>query len=147
MNRDAAATYIGQRFSAYLAAVNRPPDDSPGNLDTIIDDALRSLGYADEDVAAADVLTDIGGYRLQLLYRALLQFRYDLAMNIDVSTEGDSFRLSQRKAAIDNDIAAFEQSILNHFGTLDAVSLTDEGAFITMDFNFLADPYADLGVV
>ncbi len=140
MTRDDAADYIGARLSAYLDAVSRTVADSAGNLQPIIDDALRALGYADADLAFAEPTgsDEVAGLRLQLIYRALLQITRDLAVFIDISTAGDSFKLSQMRTAALADLAIAEASVLSWFGTLDA-AVADGDPFVTVDLNFLAE--------
>lgn len=142
MNRADAASYLGARYGAYITAVARTAEDSAANLGPVIDDALRALGYAAADLAAAEPSGEDAeeDFRVQLAYRAMLQIGRDLgATYFNVSTGGDSFALNQVRIAAEKDLALAERAVLERFGTLGVVS-GDGTAFWSIDLNFLADP-------
>jgi len=140
MTRDDAASYLGARFSAYLAAVSRGVSDAPGALGEVIDDALRALGYAEADLSTAEAAnqSERTDWTVQLVYRALLQLSRDLGAVFDVSTGGDSFRLSQMRVAVEKDLASAEAAVLARFGTTDVLDPDDtSGGIVTVDTNYL----------
>jgi hypothetical protein len=141
MNRAEAATFVGERYGVYLAAVGRAATDSAGNLKAAIDDALRALGYVAADIPAAEP-TDPEAeedLRVQVVYRAMAQVVRDLGTKMDVGLDGiGSFKLSQQRAAAERDLAIAEVAVLERFGTLGAV-FADGDPFVTIDLNFLDD--------
>lgn len=141
MNRAEAATFVGERYGVYLAAVGRAATDTAGNLKAAIDDALWALGYLAVDIPTVaptepEAEEDL---RVQVVYRAMAQIVRDLATKIDVSIDGDSYKLSQRRAAAEKDLAAAEALVLTRFGTLGVVASDDANPFVTIDLNFLDD--------
>lgn len=141
MDRDAAATYLATRLAAYLSATGRTATDGSGNLGEIIDDALRALGVASDDLSTAEAADDAErtDWEVQLTYRALLQITRDLgATHFDV-TVGDSFKLSQVRAAAEKDLALAEAAVLARFGTLGVVAGDDASPFVAIDLNYLVD--------
>ena len=143
MNRADAAAFIGQRYGAYLSAVTRTAEDSPGNLAPVIDDAFRALGYVAADIPTAE--TDGSAeadedLRVQVAYRAMAQISRDLgATSFDLSTGGDSFKLSQLRAAAEKDLAAAKAEVLERFGTVGMIASDDSSPFVTIDLSFLDD--------
>lgn len=144
MTRDEAAAFIGERFGAYLAAVNRSASDSAGNLKSAIDDALRALGYATADLATA-APTDPEAeedFRVQVSYRTMTQVVRDMGTLFDLSSEGDSLKLSQMKANAEAELARLESFVLARFGSLGVVGASDSNPFATLDINDLVDQWA-----
>lgn len=143
MNRADGATYLGQRLGAYLSAVNRTAADSAGNLSSVIDDALRALGYAAADVPTAAPAGDEDeeDFRVQLTYRALVQIVRDLGTTFNVSTGGDSFALNQMRASAEKDLASAADDVLLRFGTTGVVAGDDADVFVTIDENVLDDSW------
>lgn len=149
MTRTEAAAFLAARFPDYLSAGNRAATDDADplvkSLRPVIDAALRALGYARADVATAE--PDWTGadddYELQLEYRALLQLARDLGGSLfDVSTGGDSFRLSQLRSAVEKDLATAERALLARFGTTGPVDLVNGTAAVgtfAWDTDFLDD--------
>jgi hypothetical protein len=146
MTRDEVADYIGERYGALLAEVGRSADDSAGNLQSVIDDAFRALGYLESELATAaptepEEVTDV---RIQALYRAIVQIRRDLATRFDVSIAGDSYRLSQVKAAVDTEVVLAEAAVLERFGTLGVVITGDDASpFVTIEEQMLWPPLVE----
>lgn len=141
MNRAEAATFVGERYGVYLAAVGRAATDSAGNLKAAIDDALRALGYLEVDLPTAEP-TDPEAeedLRVQVVYRAMAQIVRDLGTKMDVSLAGDSYKLSQRRTAAEKDLEAAAMAVLERFGTLGVVVSDDSDPFVTIDLNFLDD--------
>lgn len=143
MTRAEAAAYVAARYGAYLKAASRPGSDTATGLAGALDDALRTLGYAAADIPTAaptdpEAEEDL---RVQAVYRAMQQIVRDLgATQFDVATGGDSFKLSQLRAAAEKDLAAAEAAVLLRFGTVGPV--TDATTFLTLDLGFL-EPTAD----
>ncbi len=149
MTRAEAATFLGERFSAYLDAVSRTATDSAGNLKPIIDDALRFLGYTAAAIptAAPTDPEDEEDLRVQVAYRAMAQISRDLATSFDVSTGGDSYRLSQMRAAAEKDLAIAALAVFERFGTLAIVSSDGSSARMTIAYDFLDEAWVDEVVV
>jgi hypothetical protein len=141
VNRADGATYLGQRLGAYLSAVNRTAADSSGNVQSVIDDALRALGYAAADIATAAPAGEEGeeDFRVQLIYRAMVQIVRDLGTVFNLSTSGDSFSLNQMRTAAEKDLHLAAAAVLERFGTLGVVASDDDTPFVTIDLNFLDD--------
>lgn len=141
MNRADAVSFLGPRYAKYLATVGRTAADSTGNLKEPIDDAFIALGTALADVPTAQTLDAEGDedLRVQLSYRLMAQLKRDLATNMDVSSQGDSIRLSQIRAAAENDLKDAAAAVMDRFGTLGTISTSDDGLFTTLDLNFLEE--------
>ena len=131
MNRTEAVAYLDDRFADYLSAASRDASDDTGKtLKPVIDDAFRALGYVAADIptATTDGEEADEDLRVQLAYRALRQIVRDLgATSFDISTGGDSFKLSQLRAAAEKDLAEAKAEVLDRFGTLGVVPA--EGIF------------------
>lgn len=140
MTRDEAATFLGQRLGAYLSTVVRTVEDSAGNLQPIIDDALRALGYAEPDLATAEP-DDRAGYEVQLRYRALLQITLDLAVFFNLGTGGDQYSLVAIRQAAEKDLKRAEDAVLAYYGTLGVVAADDDAVFATLDTNINVDSW------
>jgi len=143
VNRADGATYVGQRLGAYLSAVNRTAADSAGNLQPVIDDALRALGYGAADIATAAPAGDEDeeDFRVQLAYRAMVQIVRDLGTIINVSTGGDSFSLAGIRANAEKDLLSAAADVLLRFGTLGVVGGDGDDVFATIDLNMLDDSW------
>lgn len=142
MNRDDAAEFIGERYSQYLLAVTREAEDSAGNLKPVIDDAFRALGYVAADIptATTDGEEADEDLRVQVAYRSMQQIVRDLgATSFDISTGGDSFKLSQLRAAAEKDLAEAKAAVLERFGTLGVVPAEGSSPFVSIDLNYLDD--------
>ncbi len=140
MTRAEAAAYIGERWGEYLLAVDRTASDGSGKtLKPALDDSLRALGYAAVDIptAAPTDPEDEEDLRVQVAYRAMAQISRDLATSFDVSTGGDSYRLSQMRAAAEKDLALAALAVLERFRTLAVVSTDGRNAVTTLEYDFL----------
>jgi hypothetical protein len=139
VNRAGLAANLGARLGAYLTATTRTASDAgAGTLTPAIDDALRALGiaYADLATATADDDETTDDWIVQGTYRALLQIKRDLGATFFDVTVGDSFNLSQVRAAAEKDLADAETAVLDRFRTLGVVS-GDGGAVWSLDLNHL----------
>lgn len=142
MNRVEVATFVGERYGAYLTAVGRVAADTDGNLKPAIDDALRALGYATVDLPTAEP-TDAEAeedLRVQVAYRAMAQVSRDLgATNFDITVPDGSFKLSQLRGAAEADLVKAASEVIARFGTLGVVLGDGGNPFLTIDLNFLED--------
>lgn len=148
MTRDEAVAYVSARYSDYLDAASREATDAAGKtLTVVIDDALRALGYASADIPTAEP-TDADAeddYRLQLAFRTMRQVDRDLgATSIDISVDGDSFKLSQLKAGSKEELALLTAEMLERFGTLGVVPGVGSNPFVTLDLNYLDDAWCEV---
>ena len=140
MNRADAAAYIGERYGAYLAAVNRTATDSAGNLKPAIDDALRALGYAAAAIPTAaptdpDAEED---FRVQVAYRAMAQIVRDLGTMFNLSSDTGSLSLYQMRQSAEKDLSATKAEVMERFGTTGVVpGDDDDGPFVTLDLQYL----------
>jgi len=143
MDRADAAVYVGERYGQYLLAVTRDATDTAGDLAAaVIDDAFRYLGVASADLATAETSgeEEDEDLRVQLAYRALRQIVRDLgATSFDISTGGDSFKLSQLRAAAEKDLAEAKAEVMDRFGTLGVVPAEGSSPFVSIDLNYLDD--------
>jgi hypothetical protein len=142
VNRADVATFVGERYGAYLAAVGRAATDSDGNLKAVIDDALRALGYATEDIPTAEPTEAEAeeDLRVQVAYRTMAQVSRDLgATNFDISVPDGSFKLSQLRGAAEADLVKAANEVIARFGTLGVVASDSDNPFATIDLNFLDD--------
>jgi hypothetical protein len=145
VNRDDGATFLGERFGAYLDVVLRTATDTAGNLMPVIDDALRALGTVAADLATAapageDAEED---FRVQLAYRAMLQVVRDMGNLFNLSTAGDTFQLRQMRENAEKDLAIAKEAVLERFGTLGVVASDSDVFVATIDLNFLEDAAFD----
>lgn len=142
------AEYAAGRLGGYLSAANRAPTDGGGaSLTPAIDDTLRALGYAEEDIATAEPTEAeaVEDVRVQLIYRALLQLVRDLgATMFNVGTGGDSYSLRAIRDAAYQDVQLAQTAVLERFGTLGIVPSDADNPFITIDTNYLEDSWAEL---
>jgi hypothetical protein len=142
MNRADAVSFLAPRYAKYLATVARTASDVSGGLKEPIDDAFVALGTVLADVPTAQTLDAEGDedLRVQLSYRLMAQLVRDLATNMDVSSQGDSIRLSQIRAAAEKDLMTAAAAVMDRFGTLGAISISDDAdLFTTLDLNFLEE--------
>ncbi len=96
------------------------------------DDALRHYDFGPGHPLAP--------VRVQLAYRALRQIVRDLgATSFDISTGGDSFKLSQLRAAAEKDLAEAKAEVMDRFGTLGVVPAEGSSPFVSIDLNYLND--------
>lgn len=89
MNRTAALAYVQQEFLdlATEAGLDQTPLLMAYN--TVIDQALRGLGYAEVDIATTDTLdTEVPGYLALLDFYALTRFSRIFALRMDVTVAG-----------------------------------------------------------
>lgn len=143
MNRAEAVAFLDERYSDYLSAASRDASDDAGKtLKPVIDDAFRYLGVASADLATAttDGEEEDEDLRVQLAYRALAQIVRDLgATSFDISTGGDSFKLSQLRAAAEKDLAEAKAAVMDRFLTLGVVPAESSSPFVSIDLNYLDD--------
>lgn len=114
MTRAELAAWVGVRYAAYLEAAGRTSVDTTGNLKEPIDDALLILGYAEADLAtiAPTEAGPINDLRAVTAYTTMLQVVRDLGSSIDLSVEGDNYRLSQMLAAAEKELERTAAAVL-----------------------------------
>lgn len=143
MDRDDAAAYLSERLGEYLIATSRiATDGGTGTLTPAIDDALRALGYAFADLAAAETADDTerDDWEVQLLYRALLQLKRDIgAQYFRVSVGGESFDLGKIRDSIEKDLTEARDAVIERFGTVGMIPADGSSGIVTLDLNFLDD--------
>jgi hypothetical protein len=147
VNRAGAVTYISTRFGKYLSAAGRAPADGSGLLKEVIDDALLALGYDEATLATAapEAGTPAEDFRVQLAYRAMVQINRDLGGTVfDVSTAGDSFKLSQLKAQAKDDLEETRNAVMERFLTLGTVPSDSTDPFRVIDLNYLDNPWCEV---
>lgn len=143
MDRSEAVAFIDDRYGDYLSAASREASDDAGKtLKPVIDDAFRALGYVAADIptATTDGEEADEDLRVQLAYRALQQIVRDLgATSFDLSTGGDSFKLSQLHAAAKAELAEAKEAVMARFLTLGVVPADGASPFVSIDLNYLTD--------
>jgi hypothetical protein len=146
MNRADAVTFVAERYGEYLTAVERAATDAAGKtLKPVIDDALRALGYAAADIptAAPTDPEDEEDLRVQVAYRAMAQIVRDLGATFNLSSQLGSLSLYQIRQNAEKDLAEAKAEVLARFGTTGVVPSSDDGAFVTLDLNFLEPSEAE----
>ncbi len=138
MTRAEVAAQVAIRLSAQLADAGLAATDVTNGLKEPIDDALRSLGYAEADLATA-APSDAPGFILMAKYHTLRLVLEKVADRFDVTTGGDSYRLNQVIANLEKLLARAEADVIRWFG---ALVVADDGGVIVVDLNYL-DPSAD----
>lgn len=120
MTRADAVVFIQDRLGDYLEAADREASDAPGKtLRPILDDALRAMGYGEDDLALAapDDTELVIDFQVQAIYRALLQLNRDLgATMINYSGAGKSYSLQSIRAAVKEDLEAAALEVDKRFG-------------------------------
>ena len=143
MDRADAIAFLSDRYGDYLTAASRTATDLSGKtLKPAIDDAFRALGVLAADLATATTDGEEADedLRVQVAYRAMQQITRDLgATSFDLSTGGDSFKLSQLRAAAEKDLAEAKAAVLERFGTLGVAPAEGSSPFVSIDLNYLDD--------
>lgn len=99
MNRSAAATYLSNEYITLCTEVGFDTTIYSPIYSTAIDMALRQLGFAEADLATADVgQSDVLNYLALLNYYTLRRFARDLAIRVDVNIAG-SVQAARSQAA------------------------------------------------
>lgn len=126
MTRAELAAWVGARYAAYLDAVSRSATDDVGDLKEPIDDAYELLGYIASDIptAAPTESSPIADARVMTSYTTMLQVVRDLGTSFDLSSEGDSYRLSQMLAAAEKELGRATVAVLERGLYLTLVSET-----------------------
>lgn len=84
MNRTEAVTYLGEQFSTIATELGVTATDTAAGYKGPIDAALRLIGTAEGDIAAADVTSDVPAYLAALDYTTLLRFSRMAAVRVDI---------------------------------------------------------------
>ena len=93
------------------------PEDSAGNLKEPIDDALRAMGYAEDDLAGAEP-ENARGFIAMVRYHTLRAVWERIGDRFNVSTSGDSFSLNQGFGNVEKLLKQAEQDVIAIFGSL-----------------------------
>jgi hypothetical protein len=141
MRRDEAALEISRRLSILMAEASLGTEDEPGDLKEPLDDTLRLMGYSELDLLDAEP-SDVPALLTVLRYFTLRTIVDRLTVNFDLSTEGDSFRLSQVQVAAQKLLASAATDVLSIYGKLTMSS--SAAAMIQIDLNFKGLPNASL---
>lgn len=105
MDRASATTYLSTEFADLAADAKFTSTQTSTAYSTAIDNALRKLGFVEEDLATADVIqADIQKYLKLLEYFALKRFSRVLSVRFDaevgqkavVATRSQAFRMVER---------------------------------------------------
>ena len=137
MNRSEVAVAVGSRLVTQLGDAAMSAADTSGNLKEPIDDALRAMGYAEADLAAAEP-EDARGFIAMTRYHALRAVWERIGDRFNVSTSGDSFALNQAFGNVEKLLKAAEADVVAIFGTLSPAG--EGGGIITIDVNTLGWP-------
>ena len=139
------ATELGRRLGVPLAAAFVLATDTAGNLKEPLDDALRMLGAAEDELGEPDGAP--GGvwssdvYTVPFLtlaiYTALKRAWAGVVANFDLSSQGDSLRLSQPVAAIERMLKAAEADVVRMFGMVPSGASDDTGGTVSLDMDYL----------
>ena len=112
MTRTQAVSYLGNRYSAYQQEAGVTADDTGSGYKDVLDDSLLRLGVAYEDVATAEVASD-----LVLAYRALLRY-YSLKLFDD--RLGTRLSYSVSGTGVDEKLGALVQQVRAAIGMVTA---------------------------
>lgn len=132
--REWVATEIGIRLATPLAGAGMTADDAAGSLKEPIDDALRLLSYAEVDIPTA-VPDDASGFLALVRWTALKAILERISSQFDLSTGGNSFRLSQVVANVEKLLALAEVDVLAIFGSHPAEMAAE---IVSLDLAYLA---------
>lgn len=107
MDREASANYLAGSLANWFTETGISATDDPGSLAEIIDDALLAIGTAYEDLAAAEVISEIAGYRKVLRYLGLLKIQSAyIRADVSLSTPGVSKRYGSVSDGLAKAVAA-----------------------------------------
>lgn len=95
MDRADALTYLGESFSAIATELGVTATDTAAGYKSVLDYALRLVGVAEGDLAAADITSDVPDYLIALDYAALLRFQRMAAIRVDIEVGDPSVRKSR----------------------------------------------------
>lgn len=112
MTRTQAVSYLGNRYASYQQEVGVTADDTGSGYKDVVDDSLLRLGVAYEDVATAEVASD-----LVLAYRALLRY-YSLKLFDD--RLGTRLSYSVSGTGVDEKLGALVQQVRAAIGMVTA---------------------------
>lgn len=136
MNRADAAAIVASRYPTQLADAGMTGADTPGNLKEPLDDALLALGHGYDDLAGGDDRDPMGFVTLARYYtlRAVLARVSD---RFDLSSAGDSLRLSQTVEQVRALLAIEAQGVMAMFGNTAPAPASSANPFVTVDLNYL----------
>lgn len=135
-----AAGQVALRLTAPLAAVQMGSTDVTGELKEPIDDALRMLGYAESALASAEPDdAESLGFMYLVTYATLKAIWRKLATRFDISSQGDSLKLSQITGNVERMLKAAEADVIRFYGAVPSGG-SDDGGVVTLDLNYLSPP-------
>lgn len=135
---------VGRRLGTILTAATIAPTDDTGNLLEPIDDALRMLGYAEDDLATAEPDNALGFLAL-VKYTTLKAALVRLSQRFDLGRAGVSLRLQQTVATLERMIAAAEKDVLSIYKVMPSGVADDEVGVTWLNMGYLTEP--TMGVV
>jgi hypothetical protein len=149
------AAEMARRLGTILtAAAIGPSPTEAGELKEPIDDALRMLGVAEDDLAT-DEFPDAAGALALVKLTTLKAAHAKIATRFDIGRQGTSLRLQQTVATLERMIKAAEADVVAIFGAI-PVGNTDDGGIFFLDLGYLTDathgevsrdwPYTTIGV-
>lgn len=135
MNRSAALSRLTIHYRDLLADVAWSEQEITDSLSQVIDDALRLLGYAESDLAAADVAqASIAKYQAALDYTMLQAFANAYSVQVATSVPGPvSVQANQAFSQVSARLALASQR-LAALGLDPAADQADGGGWLTLDF-------------
>ncbi len=96
--RQDAAVYVSVVLDDVLATAGMPPEDVPAGLGIPLDATDSAMAFV--TIPETDALGREAAYTALAEYFTLLRVRRKIALRFDVSTGGDSYRLSQSQAQV-----------------------------------------------
>jgi len=132
------ASQVASRLATPLAAVQMGGSDLPGELGEPIDDALRMLGYEESELATAEP-DDPLGFLYLAIYTTLTAIWHRMVSTFDISSQGDSLKLSQRIGNVERMLAAAKADVIRVFGDVPAGAGDGGGGILTLDMGYLSD--------
>ena len=153
LTRAAVVTELAARLAVPLTDAGIATTDDPGNLKEPLDDTFRLAGYDEGDLTSPTIAdTDTLAILTLAVYVTLGAIRDRLLDRFDLSTDGDSFKLSQSLANVERRITAAEADVIARWGSmpsgaesgvimLDLGQLTAGGVVVGHDF-----PYTIVGM-
>ena|SRR5215216_6276768 len=133
-DRSWVANEVGIRLATPLAGAGMSADDTAGSLKEPIDDALRLLSYAEDDIPTA-IPDDASGFLALTRWTTLKAILERISSQFDLSTGGDSFRLSQVVGNVERLLGLAEADVIAIFGSHPAEMAAE---ILTLDLAYLA---------
>ena len=138
------AAEVGMRLSRTLTNAGMTSADSSGNMKEPIDDALRMMGYAEDNlVDPLDPEPSSIDFLTLVEYTALRRIIRNIGDRFDLSTSGRNLRLQQQVATAERMLKAVEADVIRIFGEIPTGLAADtDSPFITYQADILTDGVA-----